>query len=169
MQLEQIRTRMQHQAAMIQALVAGVDAEQARWKPYADSWSMLEVMCHLVDEEREDFRTRLDHILTQAEGMPPGIDPQGWVMSRGYNQRDFSEMVRQFAGEREKSITYLSRLENPDWDLSISGPWGTIHAGDMLLAWANHDLLHLRQLVELQWAYAGTTLAPYSRDYAGEW
>ena len=47
---------------MIQAVLAGVDAEQARWKPDADSWSILEVVCHLVDEEREDFRTRLDHI-----------------------------------------------------------------------------------------------------------
>ncbi len=154
---------------MIQAVLAGVDAEQARWKPDADSWSILEVVCHLVDEEREDFRTRLDHILMQAEGMPPGIDPQGWVTERGYNQRDFAEMVRQFADEREKSIMYLSKLDNPNWDNSITGPWGTIHAGDMLLAWVNHDLLHLRQLVELQWAYAGTTFAPYSRDYAGEW
>jgi hypothetical protein len=46
------------QAQSIMQLVSRVSDEQARWKPEADSWSILEVVNHLYDEEREDFRTR---------------------------------------------------------------------------------------------------------------
>ncbi|MCB0058173.1 MAG: DinB family protein, partial [Caldilineaceae bacterium] len=54
---------MQRNAQRIAALVAGVPDEQARWKPDAESWSILEVVNHLLDEEREDFRVRIDYTL----------------------------------------------------------------------------------------------------------
>ena len=37
-------------------LYQSVSNEQARWKPGKDRWSILEVINHLFDEEREDFR-----------------------------------------------------------------------------------------------------------------
>jgi len=54
---------LEHSTEMIRALLAGVDPEAARLKPSAESWSILEVVCHLYDEEREDFREHLDFIL----------------------------------------------------------------------------------------------------------
>jgi len=39
----------------------------------------------------------------------------------------------------------------------------------LFVAWVAHDLLHLRQLVELKWAYGQTQYAPYSAGYAGDW
>jgi hypothetical protein len=44
-----------------------------------------------------------------------------------------------------------------------------MRAGDMLAAWVAHDLLHMRQLVELHRTYTVTQLAPYDTRYAGEW
>lgn len=41
---------------MIRALIKDIGQEQAQVKPDAKSWSILEVVCHLHDEEREDFR-----------------------------------------------------------------------------------------------------------------
>src|SRR5690606_8242948 len=84
------------QAENIRGMVAGVSAEQARWKPNAESWSLLEVINHLYDEEREDFRARVKHVLDRAEGFPPSIDPQGWVTERQYNQRDLDTSLKQF-------------------------------------------------------------------------
>ena len=45
---------------MTRGLLAGVGPESARVKPGGDSWSILEVVCHLYDEEREDLREHLD-------------------------------------------------------------------------------------------------------------
>ena len=42
-------------------------------------------------------------------------------------------------------------------------------AGDMFSSWVAHDLLHLRQLVELQYTYTVQTVQPYAVIYAGEW
>ncbi len=48
---------------MIRALLNDIGQEQAQVKPDAESWSILEVVCHLYDEEQEDFREHLDFIL----------------------------------------------------------------------------------------------------------
>jgi hypothetical protein len=32
-----------------------------------------------------------------------------------------------------------------------------------------HDLLHLRQLIELHWAYTQRATQPYQTRYAGDW
>jgi hypothetical protein len=34
-------------ATIIRALVEGITQEEARFKPTAESWSILEVVCHL--------------------------------------------------------------------------------------------------------------------------
>jgi hypothetical protein len=43
----------------VAAMVRGAPEAQARWKPTPEAWSILEVVCHLGDEEREDFRPLL--------------------------------------------------------------------------------------------------------------
>lgn len=159
----------EQQARAIQAMVAGVDEEQARWKPDADSWSILEVVNHLADEEREDFRTRLKHILGKADGLPPGIDPVGWVTARQYNARNLRTSLEDFMRERDQSLAWLSGLSDPEWDHAIEAPFGQIRAGDMLMSWLAHDLLHLRQLVELRYAYHRQQALPDQIQYAGKW
>jgi hypothetical protein len=154
---------------VIRELASDASPDQARWKPDPDSWSILEVMSHLYDEEREDFRVRLKHILDQAEGLPPAIDPGGWVTSQNYVQRDLGEVLDGFAREREASLAWLETLRDADWDAGIDMRFGRMRAGDMLMAWAAHDLLHLRQLIELRYAYLREQAQPYRLDYAGEW
>jgi hypothetical protein len=171
MDLDQMIAQMSLQAGRIRALVEGVSDEQARWKPDPESWSILEVVNHLADEESEDFRTRLDTILHRPDQQPPPIDPQGWVVSRGYNQRDLTESLERFLTERQRSLAWLRGLEAPDWTIAVSGPGGSwvIRGGDMAAAWVAHDLLHTRQLVELHWAWTQRAVAPYLTEYAGAW
>ena len=40
---------------------------------------------------------------------------------------------------------------------------------DLLASWVAHDLLHMRQLVELHWVYTIHQLEPYKVEYAGQW
>ena len=83
MDLAYCRTRLRQSAAAIVALAQGVTPEQARWKPTPEEWSLLEVICHLYDEEREDFRQRLDLTLHHPEADWPPIHPVGM----GYGTR----------------------------------------------------------------------------------
>ncbi len=169
MELDSIMARLRQQAQTIRSLVEGVGNVQARWKPTPDAWSILEVVNHLYDEEREDFRARVEHILQRADQPAPPIDPQGWVTQRQYNQRDLAESLHNFLAERQQSLAWLMTLTAADWRRAYQAPWGALHAGDVLAAWAAHDLLHARQLFELNYLHGALSAQPYSVEYAGEW
>ncbi len=169
MELEFFTDRLARQAATIHSLTLGLSDEQARWKPNPQSWSILEVINHLYDEECADFRVRLDIILHHPAQPWPPINPAGWVNERLYNQRDLEQSVENFLQERRKSLAWLNALDAPDWQASVTSPFGQLSAGDMFSAWVAHDLLHLRQLVELHWACTVKSAQPYQVNYAGEW
>jgi hypothetical protein len=151
----------------IKTAVDGVTDEQARWKPQPEKWSILEVINHLYDEERYDFRMRLDLILNHPGKEWPGNDPEGWVKDRQYNKRDFSESWENFFKERTKSLRWLNALSQPVWDQTYEHPvFGALSAGDLLAAWAAHDYLHLKQLAGLQAQYLDKLAQPFSIRYA---
>ena len=167
MQISQLITIMTQNASRIDALVEGVNSEQARWKPAPDSWSVLEVINHLYDEEREDFRVRLDIILHKPDKSWPPIDPQGWVSLRSYNERALGESLKNFHDERQASIAWLNALKQPDWEKTYQASFGSIRAGDIMASWVIHDHLHMKQLSRLLAAHTDTLVDPYDSTYAG--
>jgi hypothetical protein len=160
---------LQHSTEMIRALLAGVSPEATRIKPNADSWSILEVVCHLYDEEREDFREHLDFIIHRQDEEWHTIDTEGWVTERNYNEQNFAEMQKKFFTEREQSLAWLDGLQDPDWEKTYTTPYRTISAGEMFACWVAHDNLHIRQLVELRRQRLETITTPYNLEYAGDW
>jgi hypothetical protein len=160
---------MAENALRIRALIQGVSDGQARWRPSPDAWSILEVVNHLLDEERRDFRVRLDYTLHRPGEPWPPIDPQGWVTEHRYNDQDLGASLDAYLAERQASLTWLGGLPAPDWQATYEAPWGPISAGDLFASWVAHDLLHTRQIVELLWAYGTAELRPYQTRYAGEW
>ena len=51
MDFDHLLSQMVDNAQRIRVLVEGISDHQARWKPDPSSWSMLEVVSHLLDEE----------------------------------------------------------------------------------------------------------------------
>lgn len=169
MRYEFLFTQLDQHAHAIESLTGGISPEHARWKPNADSWSILEVINHLYDEERRDFRVRLDIILHRPAEPFPHIDPPRWVIDEKYNERDLETSLQNFLGERANSLRWLSNLKAPNWEASITNEFGTVTAGEMFSAWVAHDVLHLRQLVEVHYALVKINAAPFVLEYAGEW
>ena len=161
--------QMAENASRIRALARGISDRQARWKPDPDSWSLLEVVHHLLDEESQHFRVRLDYTLHRPGEPWPPIDPGGWVVERKYNEQDLGATREAFLSEREASLAWLRELPAPNWEATYEAPWGPMAAGDLFAAWVAHDLLHMRQLVELHWAYTTAEVEPYRTQYAGTW
>lgn len=162
MRLERFTLQMDDNAQRIRALTEGVSDEQARLKPTPDSWSILEVVNHLLDVEQGDFRPFLDLALHRPDEPRPKIASQA-------NERDLGESLQAFVAARKASLAWLRSLSSPDWEATYQAPWGPIRAGDIFAAWVAHDLLHMRQLVELHWAYTVRQVEPYSVEYAGDW
>lgn len=153
----------------IRCLLAGISQEEAQFKSGKGTWSILEVICHLYDEEREDFREHLDFILHRQHEEWHPIDPQGWVKARTYNQQNFKTMQRKFFKERETSLSWLKGLKNADWKKPYKSKFGTMQAGDMFASWVAHDNLHIRQLVELRRERIEKATKPHHIKYAGDW
>jgi len=169
MELSTLYQELQNSTEMIRALLAGVTPEAARLKPRAESWSMLEVVCHLYDTEREDFREHLDFILHRQHEEWHAIDTGEWVTQRHYNEQNFTEIQARFFIEREQSLAWLQGLQQPDWAKSFTTPYRTISAGEMFACWVAHDNLHIRQLVELRRLRLEHITRPYNLEYAGDW
>ena len=168
MDFEKLCQELASTPATIRALLNGISQTEAQVRPEPDSWSMLEVICHLLDEEINDFRPRLDVILFHSDKDFPPNDPQAWITERRYNERDLQASFEGFIAERAKSLEWLRTLSDANWDTVYANEYGSIKAGDMLSAWVAHDMLHLRQLVELRHARVLRLTAPYDTAYAGE-
>ncbi|MGD2104625.1 MAG: DinB family protein [Anaerolineae bacterium] len=168
MDVERLTSQMEEHARAIRALVQGVSDHQARWRPEADAWSILDVINHLAFEEEHDFRAKLDLVLHRPEeAWHPG-DPARGVTEKA-REREVGQSLQAFLSAREDSLAWLKALEQPDWRMVQEAPFGHIRAGDILAAWVAHDLLHLRQLVELHWQLLSREVEPYSLRYAGSW
>jgi hypothetical protein len=177
MEFQTLYQELTQSTEMIRALLAGISQEEAQIKPDADSWSILEVVCHLYDEEREDFREHLDFIISTSlnaslhrqNGEWHRIDPQGWVTERKYNQQNLAEMQGKFFDERRKSLEWLKSISNTDLETTYTSEFGSIKAGEMFACWVAHDNLHGRQLVELRRKYIERMVGSFNIQYAGDW
>jgi hypothetical protein len=169
MKFETLYQELENSTEMFRALSAGIDENEARVNPDEKSWSMLEVICHLRDEEREDFREHLDFILHRQNEEWHTIDPQSWVQSRKYNEQNFEEMRDKFFEERKKSLEWLKNLKSANWETTYTSEYGSVPAGEMLACWVAHDNLHIRQLVELRRSYIERITHPFAIGYAGDW
>jgi hypothetical protein len=169
MNLDFFIVRLSDNRQVFESLLRNVVDEQARWKPAPHKWSMLEVVNHLSDEEREDFRQRLDLTLHKPGQAWPQIAPEQWVAQRRYNERRLDESFANFLAEREKSLIWLNELSAPNWELSYERPTGVLTAGDLLASWLAHDFLHIRQLARLHWQYVGVVASPSQTAYGGSW
>ena len=167
--LEQVIKGLAANKTVFQHLLSRLSPEQYSWKPEPSKWCLLEVVCHLYDEEREDFRTRVKHILEKRSGAFPSIDPQGWVVSRNYLNENYEAKIELFLTEREHSVNWLSSLINPAWNNTYQHPTlGTMTAGLLLSNWLAHDYLHFRQITRLKYEYL-KELSGEKLDYAGTW
>jgi len=162
--------RIQHldqDRQQILAAFVGVTPAEARFRPASGGWSALEVLGHLLDEEREDFGARLRSTLLDPGREWPDIDPVRWVAERSYQDQDLGAQLEEFDRRRRESVAWLGSLDNPDWTLTRThSAFGDIRAGDLLLSWVTHDLLHLAQLVRIRMARVAEGGAPFSAAYA---
>lgn len=173
MHIENLFNSLRRFRRALPALVADVSVEDARWKPADGAWSILEIVRHLVDEEVEDFRTRVRLTLEDPSQPWPPIDPEAAAVERRYNEGDFDQAVTQFVNEREKSLEWLeprlmSLAEHADqaWEHPKFGP---ITAGEVFCSWVAHDQLHTRQIAKRLFQLTQRDAGRFSVEYAGNW
>lgn len=168
--------QLDRNAPVLFGMFSSVPAEARLWKTAPAKWCALEILCHLYDEEREDFRARTKHVLDTPQDPMPGIDPVKLVTERNYIGQNYDTMLAGFLQERKSSIAWLNSLsvrtpseENPNWENAYQHEkFGALKAKMFLVNWLEHDYLHMRQLLTLKHNYLKETTGE-SLKYAGDW
>ncbi|MBX3359574.1 MAG: DinB family protein [Phycisphaeraceae bacterium] len=173
--LESIANRLAAFPPALKGAVGCVSADDARWKPQhpnypKGAWSVLEIVCHLADEEVLDFRARLESVLRDPGSAWAPIDPEGRAVEQRYNEQELGPALERFERARAANVAWLRSQVAPDWSAVHRHPkFGPIAAGDLLVSWAAHDALHLRQIAKRLYQLAARDGSTFSTAYAGEW
>jgi hypothetical protein len=65
MDIKYFISSLENSAKKIKSLLEGVSEEQVKWKPQPEKWSILEVVNHLYDEERDDLQAGYLNIIAE--------------------------------------------------------------------------------------------------------
>jgi hypothetical protein len=165
--VSEARQELARLPALLDAMVAGLSATAWRARPAPDEWSAVEIVCHLRDEEAEDFGARV-RVVVGGSGQFAPIDPQGWATARRYHAADPADALGAFHRHRAESLAMLADVAAERLVATGESPSGLRLSGlDLLCAWVAHDRLHLHQLagtLAREWA---DRWAPLRADYAG--
>jgi hypothetical protein len=164
------RQALAHLPRAIDALTGDLDSASWRARPAPDKWAPIEILCHLRDEEGEDFGARMRVVLAGGGRFAP-IRPVEWVSERNYVGDDPEAVRAAFHHLRQGSLDLLAGIEATPERLVATGetPGGFILSGlDILAAWVAHDGLHIRQLAGTLARLWAIEWAPLHADYAGE-
>ncbi len=154
---------------VFRSMLHGVDDVAIKWRPSPEKWCLLEIICHLYDEELIDFRARVQQVLNEPQLPLSPIDPIGWVASHHYMQQDFESVLHNFLAERGRSVNYLNALVAPRWDNVHEHPkFGPMPAILFLNNWLAHDYHHIRQINEVKYLYF-KAVCKQPLNYAGNW
>ena len=162
--------RMQHLTRTGDALAAAIkgqsDAVLAR-RPDAKNWAAKEIVCHLRDEEAEDFGARL-RVVIEGGAAFAAIDPERWARERRYREDDGPRALALFRDRRTSTLALLGSTAAARLTPRVAHPrTGALSGLDLLAAWVAHDRLHLAQLAATLARGWADRWAPLRTDYAG--
>lgn len=134
----------------IGALYGFIDTVQEHFwhqRPNPEEWSIIQILCHLIDSEEANERKRLLKILqennpfiTQPE--PPGPDIEACAETGDV-------VLADFMATRQKTIQLIETFSEDDWQRKARHSiFGLTTMLEMAYFTAQHDRLHLNQLCQ---------------------
>jgi hypothetical protein len=165
--LSEVSRQLARFPTLLDLLVGELDETAWRSRPAPDEWAPVEIICHLRDEETEDFAARVGVILNGGTRFAR-IDPERAAIERRYREADAREALAAFHARRAASIGLLATIVPARLLASADRPdSGRLSGLDLLAAWVTHDRLHLHQLAGTLARSWASRWAPLHADYAG--
>ncbi len=152
---------------LLDALVGDLDEAVSRSRPSPREWAPVEILCHLRDEETEDFGARVRAVIEGHDRFAP-IDPERWVDERRYLDERVAAVLGDLRMRRRSSLDYLAGIDAGRLGAAIvQSSGGRLSGLDLLVAWVAHDRLHLCQLAGTLARLWANHWTPLRAEYAG--
>ena len=149
---------------LLEAQIAALPPELARWRPAPGEWCVLEVLGHLIETEERGFGGRVRHILAEPRPVFTGWDPDAVARARRDAERDPADLLAEFAHRRSANIAMVEGLKVEDYARAGDHPEvGFLTIGDLLHEWVHHDADHIRQILANIQAYAWPNMGAAQR------
>jgi hypothetical protein len=132
------------------------------------TWSVFEVIGHLIHGERSDWMPRAKMVLQFGQNRPfEPFDRLGHIKeSRG---KSLPQLLDEFSLLRSENLQELRALNLRRQDLELVGKHpalGAVTLSQLLSTWAVHDLTHLHQLSRITAHQYREAVGPWS-EYLG--
>jgi hypothetical protein len=130
-----------------------------------DSWTVFDVVGHLIHAERTDWMTRARTLLEFGETR--AFDPFDRLAQMHESQgKSLPELLDEFDRLRTENLAQLRALSPSPTDLARRGRHpllGTVTLSELLATWAAHDLTHLHQIARIMAHQYRELVGPWSR------
>jgi len=165
--MAEVRTDLARLPPTLRALLDGLEVTLWRERPAPAEWSPVEIVCHLRDEEEEDFGARVRVLASGGDRFVP-IDPERWAVERRYRDADPTTALTAFCERRAANLEFLATVPVERLGVTVTQPGtATLSGLDVIAAWVTHDRLHLAQLAATLARLGARRWAPLRTDYAG--
>ncbi|MGH7326457.1 MAG: DinB family protein [Candidatus Rokuibacteriota bacterium] len=153
--------------ALLDGLLGDLDATGWQTRPAPAEWSPIEIVCHLRDEETEDFGARVRVVVEGGSRFVP-IDPERWAEERRYRGADPHQAMTALRERRAASLAFLEKIAPERLAAVVEHTQaGPLSGLDLLVAWVTHDRLHLAQLAGTLARLWAERWSPLRAEYAG--
>jgi hypothetical protein len=118
------------------------------WTPAPGKWSVLEIVCHLRDMERDAYLGRYRRMLAGGEPHLPWFDADALALERRYRDERFATALREWKRLRKDTVALLESLNAAQWTMAgVHETRGRITVEQLVQHQIEgDDEVHLRQI-----------------------
>jgi hypothetical protein len=151
--------------ANLKGAVRGLPKKILVFTPAPGKWSILEILGHLRDMEREGYLERYERILAETEPRLPDLNGEALAIERDYRSAKAGEVLRDWTRLRRETLRLLRKLTDAQWSRAgVHETAGRLTMEDFLRRQAvGNDEAHLGQIEAVKRRYAllsGLAAAP---------
>ncbi|MFI5180180.1 MAG: DinB family protein [Thermoanaerobaculia bacterium] len=140
----------------LKAAVRGLPKKVLLFTPAPGKWSILEILVHLRDMEREAYLERYRRILAEEEPRLPDLNGEAFAIERAYRSAKPAEVLRDWSRLRRESLGLLFKMKADQWARAGHHETaGRLTMEDLLRRHAvGNDEAHLGQIEAIKRRYA---------------
>jgi hypothetical protein len=134
--------------ARLKAALKGLPKVVLLWTPAPGKWSILEIVCHMRDMEREAYLARYRRILAEDTPSLPDVDGDTYSLELDYRSQRLAEVVRDWTRLRRETLKVLAGVKRAEWERAgVHEAAGRLTMADFLRRQAHgNDEAHLGQI-----------------------
>lgn len=132
-------------------LIEPLPADELRWRPIPNKWSIGEILAHLRDVERDVFQVRLRRTLYEDGPTFESWDQNQVAHERGYHDGDHATAAGEFRELRGETIRMLESVPLEFWErVGVHPERGPASVEQQVTRQIrNHDVTHLIQIKDI--------------------